>query len=80
VPASTIRLNQMIESHHGILIVTPEYNASLPPLLKNAIDRVSCVRGPHEARGRAFHARAFAVASASAGRGSGARDVWLSCA
>ena len=38
VPRSAINLKQMIGSHHGILIVTPEYNASLPPLLKNAID------------------------------------------
>lgn len=38
VPASAISLKQMIEAHHGILIVTPEYNVSLPPLLKNAID------------------------------------------
>jgi NAD(P)H-dependent FMN reductase len=73
VPASAIRLTQMIGSHHGILIVTPEYNASLPPLLKNAIDWVSCVQGPREARGQVFHARAFAIASASAGRFGGAR-------
>jgi chromate reductase, NAD(P)H dehydrogenase (quinone) len=73
VPASAINLKQMIGAHHGILIVTPEYNASLPPLLKNAIDWISCVQGPHEARGQVFHERAFAIASASAGRFGGAR-------
>lgn len=73
VPASAINLKQMIGAHHGILIVTPEYNASLPPLLKNAIDWISRVQSPHEARGQVFHERAFAIASASAGRFGGAR-------
>ncbi len=44
VPKSAINLKHMIGSHHGILIVTPEYNSSLPPLLKNAIDWVSRVQ------------------------------------
>ena len=73
VPASAINLKQMIGAHHGILIVTPEYNASLPPLLKNAIYWISCVQSPHETRGQVFHERAFAIASASAGRFGGAR-------
>src|SRR5690348_4240020 len=51
VPASAVRLKQIIGAHDGILIVTPEYNASLPPLLKNAIDWISCVQAPHEMRG-----------------------------
>lgn len=73
VPASAINLKHTIGAHDGILIVTPEYNASLPPLLKNAIDWISCVQSPHEARGQVFHERAFAIASASAGRFGGAR-------
>jgi NAD(P)H-dependent FMN reductase len=73
VPKAATDLKQTIGAHHGILIVTPEYNASLPPLLKNAIDWVSRVHGPHEARGQVFHERAFAIASASGGRFGGAR-------
>jgi NAD(P)H-dependent FMN reductase len=73
VPKAAIDLKQMIGAHHGVLIVTPEYNASLPPLLKNAIDWVSRVQGPHEVRGQVFHERAFAIASASGGRFGGAR-------
>src|SRR5690348_3026537 len=41
IPASAVNLKRMIGAHHGVLIVTPEYNASIPPLLKNAIDWVS---------------------------------------
>jgi NAD(P)H-dependent FMN reductase len=73
VPKAAVDLKRMIGVHHGILIVTPEYNASLPPLLKNAIDWVSRVQDPHEARGQVFHERAFAIAAASGGRFGGAR-------
>jgi chromate reductase len=73
VPRNAINLKRMIGSHHGIAIVTPEYNASLPPLLKNAIDWVSRVEDRGETRGQVFRERAFAIASASAGRFGGSR-------
>ncbi len=65
----------MMASHHGVLIVTPEYNASIPSLLKNAIDWVSRVQDPHEARGQVFRDRAFAIAAASGGRLGGSRAL-----
>lgn len=73
VPKQAINLKRMIGSHHGVLIVTPEYNSSLPPLLKNAIDWVSRVQEPHEARGQVFRACPFAIAAASNGRLGGTR-------
>ncbi len=54
VPKSAINLKRMMSSHHGVLIVTPEYNASIPALLKNAIDWVSRVQDPHETRRQVF--------------------------
>ena len=75
VPKSAVDLKRMIGSHHGVLIVTPEYNASVPPLLKNAIDWVSRVQDTHEARGQVFRDRAFAIAGASRGRLGGARAI-----
>src|SRR3981081_399726 len=73
VPKNAINLKRMIGAHHGVLIVTPEYNSSLPPLLKNAIDWVSRVQDAHETRGQVFRERAFAIAAASAGRLGGSR-------
>ena len=73
VPKQAVNLKRMIGAHHGILIVTPEYNSSLPPLLKNAIDWVSRVQDAHEAKGQVFRERAFAIAAASAGRLGGTR-------
>jgi chromate reductase, NAD(P)H dehydrogenase (quinone) len=75
VPKPAINLKRMMSSHHGVLIVTPEHNASIPSLLKNAIDWVSRVQDPHETRGEVFRDRAFAIASASGGRLGGARAL-----
>ncbi len=73
VPKHAINLKRMIGSHDGVLLVTPEYNSSLPALLKNAIDWVSRVQENHEAKGQVFRERPFAIAAASAGRLGGAR-------
>ncbi len=43
-PANALALKQMIAAHHGVFIASPEYSASVTPLLKNAIDWVSRVR------------------------------------
>ena len=43
-PETAVRLKRMMAAHHGVFIATPEYNASVAPILKNAIDWVSRVR------------------------------------
>src|SRR5450432_4874039 len=44
VPKNAINLKRMMSAHHGILLVTPEYNSSVPALVKNSIDWVSRVQ------------------------------------
>ncbi len=73
VPKNAINLKRMIGAHHGVLIVTPEYNSSVPPLVKNTIDWVTRVQDAHETRGQVFRQRAFAIAAASEGRLGGTR-------
>lgn len=75
VPKHAINLKRMIGAHHGVLLVSPEYNASVPPLLKNAIDWVSRVHDLHETRGDVFRNRAFALAGASQSRLGAARAL-----
>jgi chromate reductase len=75
VPKHAVDLKRMIGAHHGVLIVTPEYNASVPPLVKNTIDWVSRVHDPQESRGQVFRGRAFAIAAASHSRLGGARSL-----
>src|ERR1700722_599947 len=75
VPKNAINLKRMIGAHHGVLIVTPEYNSSVPPLIKNTIDWVTRVHDAHETRGQVFRGRPFAIAAASENRLGGARVV-----
>jgi chromate reductase, NAD(P)H dehydrogenase (quinone) len=75
VPKNAINLKRMIGVHHGVLIVTPEYNSSVPPLVKNTIDWVSRVQDAHETRGQVFRERAFAIAAASESRLGGTRSL-----
>src|SRR4051794_2962029 len=75
VPKNAISLKRMIGAHHGVLIVTPEYNSSIPPLVKNAIDWVTRVQDAHESRGQVFRERAFAIAAASEGGLGGTRAL-----
>jgi chromate reductase, NAD(P)H dehydrogenase (quinone) len=75
VPKNAVNLKRMISAHHGVLLVTPEYNSSVPPLLKNTIDWVSRVQDPHEARGQVFRDTPFAIAAASENRLGGTRAL-----
>src|ERR671935_803348 len=75
VPKNAVNLKRMMGTHHGVLIVTPEYNSSVPALVKNTIDWVSRVQDTHETRGQVFRDRVFAIASASGGRLGGARAL-----
>ncbi len=64
-PDNAVKLKRMIASHHGVFIASPDYSASVTPLLKNAIDWVSRVRERGDPTYAAFKGRAFAIASAS---------------
>jgi chromate reductase, NAD(P)H dehydrogenase (quinone) len=75
VPKNAVNLKRMIAAHHGILFVTPEYNSSVPALVKNTIDWITRVQDAHELRGQVFRERPFAIAAASAGRLGGTRAL-----
>lgn len=62
---NALKLKQMITAHHGVFIASPEYNGSVPPALKNAIDWVSQVRERNELSYAAFRNRVFAIGAAS---------------
>src|SRR5690242_14364726 len=66
---------RMIAAHKGVFIASPEYNASVSPLLKNAIDWVSRVRERGDQPYAAFRDRVFALASASPEPLGGARGL-----
>lgn len=76
VPEPAVKLAHMIAAQDGLLIATPEYNASIPPLLKNTIDWVSRVKADAQGRPlRAFSGIPIALCSSSDGRFSGVRAI-----
>jgi chromate reductase, NAD(P)H dehydrogenase (quinone) len=75
LPAAAIRLKHALTAHRGIFISSPEYSASVTPLLKNAIDWISRVRERGEPTYAAFKGRVFALGSATSGGGGGIRSL-----
>jgi chromate reductase len=65
IPAPVAALKDAIASADALLISTPEYNHSIPGVLKNAIDWLS--RPPAD-RARVFTNRPVAIMGASRGR------------
>jgi len=53
----------LLEEYDGVLIATPEYNSSIPALLKNTLDWVSRVKDEPDV----FKTRVFAICGASPG-------------
>ena len=64
IPAAVSQLKQAIVAADGVLLATPEYNNSLPGVLKNAIDWLS---RPSSDIKRVFGGKPFAMMGASAG-------------
>jgi NAD(P)H-dependent FMN reductase len=72
---NAVKLKQMIGAHHGVFITSPEYNGSVPPGLKNAIDWVSQVRERGDPAYAAFRNRVFALGAASPEPHGGVRGL-----
>lgn len=70
-PMATAFQNLLLE-HDGLLIASPEYNASIPAVLKNAIDWTSRANGNLKT-GECFNGKVAAVMSASPGAYGGIR-------
>jgi NAD(P)H-dependent FMN reductase len=64
-PSNARSLKDMMGAHQGVFIASPEYNASITPLLKNTIDWISRVRERGEPPLAVFKDRAFAIGGAS---------------
>ena len=73
-PENAKKLKAVMEAHSGVFIASPEYNASISPLLKNAIDWVSHVR-EGDPPGQVFKTRVFALGSISTGGMGGLRGL-----
>jgi chromate reductase len=74
-PAAVVSLKEKIAAADGLLLATPEYNYSLPGVLKNAIDWLS---RPAKDIPRVFGGRAVGVIGAGGAGGTRlAQAAWL---
>jgi chromate reductase len=75
VPKNAVKLKQLMAAHQGVFIASPEYNASITPLLKNTIDWISRVRERGEAPLAVYKKCVFALGAASDGSYGGMRSL-----
>lgn len=73
VPENAKKLEALMRVHTGIFIACPEYNASITPLLKNALDWISRLRDPEPLF--VYKTRVFALGAASPGGMGGLRGL-----
>jgi chromate reductase, NAD(P)H dehydrogenase (quinone) len=74
-PENAFKLKRLIGLQQGVFIASPEYNASITPLLKNTLDWISRVREGKEPALAAYKNRAFALGAASNGTYGGMRSL-----
>jgi chromate reductase len=75
LPHAAVQLKRMLLAHQGVFITSPEYTASVTPLIKNTIDWISRVRDPGESTYAAFKGRVFAIGAAANGGLGGLRSL-----
>ncbi len=74
MPKAAKQLRKLMIESDGIIIASPEYNASIPAVLKNSLDWASRGEDGNPSRD-AFKGKRFAIMSASPGPGGGARAL-----
>lgn len=76
VPEAGKQLLEQLSRADGVFIATPEYNAAVPPLLKNALDWASRAKGEAGARDP-FKGPVFCIGSTSPGAFGGYRAAMM---
>lgn len=76
IPENAMKLGRLIAAHDGFLIASPEYNASIPPLVKNTIDWVSRIRNDGGRPFSPYRGKVAALCSSSEGNFGGMRCLY----
>lgn len=74
-PEEARKFKALLGEYQGVFIASPEYNASIAPLLKNTLDWVTRVRSKGETGLEVFRSRVFAISGASPGYYGGMRSL-----
>lgn len=75
LPEGAKRFKALLRASDGILLSSPEYNSSIPGVLKNALDWASRSETDDEPDLVAFHGKTAALFSASPGAFGGMRSL-----
>jgi chromate reductase len=75
VPENAVKLARLFAANDALLICTPEYNGSIPPLVKNTIDWVSRVKKDGSRPLRPYPGKVVAICSSSDGHFAGIRSA-----
>lgn len=75
LPEPAVELKALFRASDGLFIASPEYNSSLPPLLKNTIDWVSRRASADEPPLVAYKGKVAAIAAGSPGGLGGVRAL-----
>ncbi len=76
IPAPAAALKDRIAASDGLILASPEYNGSVPGVLKNVIDWIS---RPQSDQKRVFHGKSVLVIGATPGPSgtAGGQTAWL---
>ncbi|MEO3386914.1 NAD(P)H-dependent oxidoreductase [Mesorhizobium sp. CAU 1741] len=75
IPESAYKVARLVDAADGVLIATPEYNSSIPPLLKNTIDWISRIKSDGGKPLRPLPGKVVAICSSSPGHFAGIRSA-----
>ena len=75
MPETVRRLQQVMREHDGLLISTPEYNGSMPALVKNTLDWISRPMLDGRSGTALFRGKVAGICSASPGMLGGIRSL-----
>jgi len=71
IPENAVKLARLFHDHDGFFLTCPEYNGSLSPLLKNAIDWISRVHSDKDGEVKPYRGLVGAIGAASPGATGG---------
>lgn len=75
LPENAKRLKQLFVEHDGFFIASPEYNSSIPAVLKNALDWISRPHTENEPGLWAYNGKVAAIGSVAPGALGGLRGL-----
>jgi chromate reductase len=75
MPEAVRRLQDLMREHDGLLISTPEYNGSIPALVKNTLDWISRPLEDGRSGTTLFRGKVAGICSASPGAAGGMRSL-----